>query len=110
MNKASNKIVGFLAFILLASKGNAQEANQTNDEKLNCILSDIQTEAIKDPNLLLNLISMNREQLENELQIPLSDFEFIKLHALMLKLANEGVEITPKPICKIVIATQEYWR
>lgn len=109
MSKAYNKIIAIVALIIIGSKANAENNPvDLSDDKVAAIYNEILSAAKSDRSILENIFGLQKSELENALEVALTDSEFATLHSLIGKLISEGVEIHPTSPGKMVIATQEY--
>jgi hypothetical protein len=108
MKKAYSKLITLMALLLLATKGKAQASNSIDEEKINATLSEILQSTQGQPDLLTQIIALNKIQLEQSLLVTLTDNEFVKIKQLVVLLLEEEIDLQLVPVGKMVIATQEY--
>ena len=110
MSKSFNKTITLIAMLLLATKSKAQEPAQINDATVYAALVEIQKAAAAQPDFLDSVNDMQKAQLEEQLQMSLTDDEFNSIHALIIQMLNEGIDIKVVHPGKMIPATQEVIR
>lgn len=109
MSRVYNKTIAIAALVLISIKAKAENyVANPSDEKVAAIYNEILAASKNDKNIFENVFSLTKLELEEALQVALTEDEFLTLHNLLGKLIDEGVEIQPTHPGKMVIATQEY--
>ena len=108
MNKNFNKLVAVVSLLLFAAKGKAENSISLNRNKINQVMIAIRGNATVQPEILHQILALEKPNLEFGLNLPLTNTEYREIRKLVRDLTRLDVGLDFVPINEMHNSTQEY--
>ena len=108
MNKSFNKIVAVVAILIFATKGKTENSIFLNRNKINQVMIAIRNHATFQPEILQQMLELEKSKLEFGLNLPLTNVEYSEIRRLVQDLARLNTGLDFVPINEMHTSTQEF--